>query len=151
MTTMPEAYAAKQALLAELCRPLLLDLTSNGASQPLYLRQDFQFAPLPDAPGFELARLLAPLGHSATLMRGSAGAHSPVFSAPQSVRVEILAGRLRWWQESFGGQDCNDAYRVVGKGDVLLLSPNEPHTYRALSPCLTYNLFNPDMPECPAQ
>lgn len=147
MTTMPNAYAAKLTLLEELCRPLLLELTTNGQPAPLVLPATFQFEHLPDAPGFELARLLSPTGYSATLMRGEIGAHSPVFAAPQAVRIEVLAGRLRWWQRSNGEQDCNESYQVLERGAVVNLSPGEEHTYRSLSACLTYNLFSPAVPE----
>ncbi len=140
---MPEAYAAKQALLVDLCNPLLLQVSSNGIERPFLLSKDFQFVPLPDAPGFELARVLAPAGFSATLLRGTDGAHSPRFAAPQTVRVEVLAGKLLWWQAGWGPQETNDSYRLVKRGDVLLLDPDEEHTYRALSQCLTYNLFSP--------
>jgi quercetin dioxygenase-like cupin family protein len=147
MTTMPETYAAKRTLLAELCRPLLLDVATNGRSTPLILRTDFQFAPLPEAPGFELARLLSPDGFSATLLRGQDGAHSPRFATPHAVRVEVLVGSLYWWQESLGEPGEPDAHRKLTRGDVIHLAPNEPHTYRALSMCLTYNVFSPAAPE----
>lgn len=143
MSIMPETLAAKRALVAELCRPLLLPLLADGHVVPLVLRNDFQFAPLPEAPGFELARLLAPAGHSATLLRGAEYAHSAAFAAPQAVRVEVLAGALLWWQASWGARAAPDAYRRLAVGSITSLAPGEEHSYLCLVPCLTYNLFTP--------
>lgn len=144
---MPDAYAAKEALIAGLCKPLLLDVSANGNPSHIHLPNNFQFVPLEQAPGFELARLLAVPGHTQTLLRGFEGAHSPSFSTPQTVRVEVLAGALLWWQESQGKKGDPAAYRRIEQRDVVYLDNNEAHSYVALMPCLTYNIFTPSLSE----
>jgi hypothetical protein len=147
MTIMPESYAAKKALIAELCRPLAVTLLANGEAVCVRIPATFQFTPLTQAPGFELARLLAPAGHSATLLRGIDGAHSPRFATAQAVRLEVLAGALLWWQEAQGPKGDPNSYRRLDVGDITELGPDEQHSYVALSPCLTYNLFTPALEE----
>lgn len=118
-------------------------LTIDGRSDVLVLGTTFQFTALAGTVGFELAALLAPAGHSATLLRGPAGAVASCLAIPQAVRVEVQAGRLRFWQESFGPREQADLHRHIGPGTVLHIGPGETHCYTCLEDCQAYNLITP--------
>jgi hypothetical protein len=122
----------------------LLPLTVNGESVPMVLGGGFQFHPLNKLGGFMLARLLSPVGHSCTQLRGVTGAHSPRLSVPQAVRVEVQVGELLWWQQSQG-----EAFRLLTPGDVAELAPNEVHSYHVVADCQLYSIFTPALDDAP--
>jgi hypothetical protein len=138
------AAAKTEALRVAAAVCAVLPLTINGDPMPLVLNGGFQFHPLPKADGFMLARLLSPIGHSCTQLRGVSGAHSPRFSVVQAVRCELQAGELLWWQEAQG-----EALRLLRPGDVAELAPNESHSYHVVADCQMYCIFTPALDDAP--
>lgn len=138
------ALAKTAALRAAAAVSAVLPLTINGEQMPVVLGGGFQFHPLPKASGFFLARLLAPAGHSCTVLRGVAGAHSPRFSVWQSVRCELQVGELLWWQQAQG-----EALRLLRAGDIAELAPNESHSYHVVADCQLYSIFTPSLEDAP--
>lgn len=138
------AAAKTEALRVAAAVSAVLPLTVNGEVMPIVLDGGFQFHPLPKASGFMLARLLAPAGHSCTVLRGVVGAHSPRFSVWQAVRCELQLGELLWWQASQG-----EALRLLQPGDVAELAPNEAHSYHVVADCQLYSIFTPSLEDAP--
>ena len=140
MTIMPGAYAAKQALLDALLEPALLAVRLDGVPSPETVPADVFFHPMTGLDGMELAHLLAPAGHSAMLVRGQLGAHSPrgSITVPQAVRLHVQSGALLWWQHAWGEDP-----RRLEAGDTAELRRGEPHGFLVLEDCLLYNLFTP--------
>ena len=115
----------------------------EGRATVMELGSTFQFAPLAGTVGFELAALPAPAGHSATLLRGPAGAVAGCLAVPQAIRVEVQAGLILFWQASAGAREQASAHRQLRAGDVVHLGPGETHCYTCLQDCQTYNFNTP--------
>lgn len=138
MTTMPAAYAAKQALLHELQSPQLLPLMLDAHPCPEWVQADFFFHPLGSVDGLALAHLLAPPGYTALLVAGEMGAHHQRVAIGRAVRLHVLRGAMLWWQASHGPEP-----RRVAAGDALELAPYEEHGFVVLEDVLNYNLLSP--------
>lgn len=138
MTIMPAAYQAKEALLRDLQSPALLALTIEGKEAAETVAPDPFFHPLQGLSGLCAAHLLAPTGHSALLVKGEVGAHSPRVSVPQAVRVHVLQGALLLWRPGLS----EDPVRVAA-GQEIELFAGEQHGFVVLENCLNYNLYTP--------
>ena len=119
------------------------DMRINGVASFLELGTTFQFAPLAGTDGFLLTALMAPAGHSATLLRGKQGAVAECISVPEAIRVEVQLGSLLLWQASNGPRERPSCHRLINVGDVIHLASHETHSYVCLEDCLTYNFITP--------
>lgn len=138
ITTMPAAFAAKEALLNELVSPSLIGYEINGAIMQHPILPDPFFHPLNQVEDIEIAHIPGPIGHSALLVRGRQGAHQMRVRMAQAVRIHVLSGQLILWLP-----EHQQMPYVFQQGEQAELSAGLEHGFVVATDCLLYNIYTP--------
>lgn len=135
---MPAAFAAKEALLAELVTPSLLEFTSEGKPISQHMLADPFFHPLEGIEDIEVAHIPGPFGHSSLLVKGRQGAHRERVYMAQAVTIYVLTGQLLLFLP-----DHQQTPFVVCAGERAEVAPGLEHGFVVAADCLLYNTYKP--------
>lgn len=139
ISTMPAAYAAKQALIEELLSPSQFTINLDGQAFQQTIVADPFFHSLKEVEDIEVAHIPGPIGHSVLLVRGRQGAHQKRVEMHQAVCIHVLAGQLLLWLPGQHDQEpC-----VLREGERVELPAGLTHGFVVAVDCLLYNVYTP--------